>query len=102
MDVAWADRFDNPRVLVLEVTPDSDICRYCYISEACGGAGYAPETAVMTKEEWLEFVDRFADEESPRRIREVKSKAAEVFVEPEEWSKMRIRFALTGNPWING
>lgn len=97
MDVAYANRLRNPRVLVIEVNPQYKTSFYTAISESCGD-GYYP--ALKTKEEWLTWVDRFSDDLTGRELREAKEAVRAEFVEPECWSGFRKRFAETGDPWL--
>lgn len=99
MEVAFADRLRNPRVLVIEVKPQYKSSHYTAISTG-GGDGYYPKTALRTKEEWLAWVERFSDDLTGRELREVKEAVQADFVEPDCWAGFRKRFAETGDPWL--
>lgn len=99
MQVAYADYLHNPRCLVLEVNPK--LPQFCYTTcSQSGGVGSHSDASLRTKEEWLLWVDRFADDLTGRELREAKEAVRADFVEPQFWTDFRERFAATGDPWI--
>ncbi len=99
MDVAFGDNIRNPRRLVLDVNPKYPNHCYTTCSES-DGIGSHSDHSLRTKEEWLLWVDRFADDLTGRELREAKEAVRADFVEPQSWTNFRKRFAETGDPWI--
>ena len=105
MDMAFGDNLHGPRKLILEAHPPSGTgplekwWTYTTCGES-GGVGYLSETSLRTKEEWLQWVDRFSDDLTGRELREAKDAARATFVEPQYWLDFRKRYAETGDPWI--
>jgi hypothetical protein len=95
MDVAFGDNIRGPRRLILEVGPEY----YTTCSES-GGVGSLPESSLRTQEEWLAWVERFADDLTGRELREAKEAVRAPFIEPECWHAFRHRYAETGDPWL--
>jgi hypothetical protein len=105
MDVAFGDNLHRPRRMILEAYPPTGTgmfdkwWRYTTCSES-DGVGSLAEHSLRTKEEWLEWVERFSDDLTGRELRAVKDAARADFVEPDSWRSFRERFAATGDPWL--
>jgi hypothetical protein len=99
MDVAYGDNIRNPRRLVIEVNPKYP--NHCYTTcSEMDGIGSHSDYSLRTKEEWLAWVDRFADDLTGRELREAKEAVRADFVEPQSWAGFRQRYKETGDPWI--
>lgn len=99
MDVAYADNLHKPRRLVLEVNPKYPNHCYTTCSES-DGIGNHSDHSLRTQEEWLSWIDRFADDLTGRELREAKEAVRAPFVEPDSWLAFRKRYAETGDPWL--
>ena len=55
---------------------------------------------MRTQDEWMKWIDRFAEDLTGRQLREAKEAAAAPFTEPQYWLDFRARYAETGNPWL--
>lgn len=99
MDVAFGDNIRKPRRLVLEV--NTKYPNFCYTTcSESDGIGNHSDYSLRTLEEWLAWIDRFADELTGRELRECKEAAKAPFTEPQSWVDFRRRYAETGDPFI--
>ena len=99
MDVVFDCNARNPHRLVLEVN-EKYHPNYCYQVAGKDWHGSAGVHDLMTREEWLQWIERFSDELTGRELRECKQAVLEPLVEPKLWAEFRARFAETGSPWI--
>ncbi len=99
MDIGYADNLQSPRCLVLEV--DSKYPNHCYttVSER-EGVGSHSDRSLRTREEWLEWLERFSDDLTGRQMREAREHVMAPFEEPPSWAGFRKRFSETGDPWL--
>lgn len=99
MEVAYGDNLRCPRRLVLEVNPKYPNHCYTTCSEREGIGSYS-DRSLRTLNEWLVWIERFADELTGRELREAKEAAQAPFTEPKAWQDFRKRFNETGDPWL--
>lgn len=99
MDVAFGDNLRCPRRLILEVNTKYPNQCYTTCSER-DGVGNHSDYSLRTLEEWLEWVEKFRDEQTGKEMREVIEAAKTPFVEPKSWTDFRARYAETGDPWM--
>ena len=105
MDVVFGDNLHRPRRLILEIHPPTGkglferYWRYTTCTES-GGIGGLSETSIRTKNEWLNWIDRFADDLTGKELRDAKESVRAEFAEPQCWLDFRKRYAETGDPWI--
>jgi hypothetical protein len=99
MDVAFGDNLRSPRRLntgrSIPVIP-----RVIPTCSERTGIGSHSDYSLLTLEEWLVWIERFADELTGRELREYKEAARAAFIEPTEWQAFRKRYADTGDPWV--
>lgn len=100
MDVAFGDNIICPRRLILEVNHQYQSQRYTVTSERGGGVGSQSDDSLMTKAEFIEFVQSFRDELTGKEMREAIENANAPFTEPPEWDDYRRRYAETGDPFL--
>lgn len=99
MDVAFADHLLRPRCLILEVHPGGRYVSYTTVTECGFGVGSHSDASLRTLDEWLIWIDRFADDLTGRQLREAKEAARAPFTEHESWTAFRERYARTSIPW---
>ena len=64
--------------------------------------GHGGLDRVMTREEWLDWLEGFRDELTGREFRECREAVERAeFREPKEWTDYRRRYAETGSPWLD-
>lgn len=99
MDVVFDCTSRHPHRLVLGVNSKYHP-NYCY--EVAGRDWYGSSGVydLRTREEWLEWIEKFAEDFTGRELRECKEAVMAPFVEPPLWADFRRRFAETGSPWI--
>jgi hypothetical protein len=100
MDVAFDCNRRHPHRLVLEVNPEYHP-NHCYHVAGRDWSGSAGVHDLMTRDEWVQWLEKFSDELTGREFRECKEAALGPFEEPQCWADFRKRFAETGSPWIN-
>lgn len=100
MDIAFADNLLCPRRLVLEVSPQYPSNCYTCVSERGNGTGSHSDYSLMTRDEWLIWIERFRDELTGKEIREAIEAVKAPFNEPQCWLDMRERFKQTGDAFL--
>lgn len=99
MDVVFDCNTRNPRRLVLEVNPKY-YPNHCYQVAGRDWNGSCGVHDLMTRDEWLRWLEKFRDELKGREFRECMEAALGPFEEPACWADFRKRFAETGSPWV--
>jgi len=97
LDIAYSDRLNDPRVLVLTCTPSH---RFPYeVVSADGSLG--SYSRLMTMQEWVVWSHRFDNELPQKDMREYTDHVTEPYEEPQVWGAFRKRFHETGDLFIH-
>lgn len=100
MEIYYQDTLRKPRVLIVELRSENDIQRADIGLSESGGLSYRLDN-VMTREQWLEWVQKFRDDLTGRELREILEHESAPFVWPQCWNEFRDRYAATGNAFLD-